>query len=236
MDVIAYYRSLLKKSEGILESVNIDEEQRSLLTAAHNYLLDFDSLKIAISERPEVAVFDAAVREYQFALYALVSGHYRHAFSGLRLFFELILASIQFSAHEIDYRMWATDSKDINWSALKSPDSGIFSANFIRAFNPDFCSFSKQYLAIAEIVYRECSEFVHGNASTHLVLPFDIAFQKEIFNMWHQKAATMRLVVIFCYSARYLNYISNETKDGLEHVIVESLGNLAPVQAIFTKK
>jgi hypothetical protein len=235
MNVVDHYRALIKNTDIVLEMmVNVSGASEAL-TASHNYILDYDALKLAITDRPESPVLDSAVKEYQLALFALVSGQYRHAFGGLRLFFELMLATVQFSAHEIDYRMWAKDSKDINWNALKDTQSGVFSANFIRAFNPEFSDSAKQFLAIAEAVYRECSEFVHGNAGTHTIIPSDIRFQEEIFLSWHQKAATMRLAIIFVFSARYLNYVTKEAADRLEPIITDVLGNLPPVQAIFSQ-
>lgn len=192
-------------------------------------------MKSAITNRPEVSVLNAAVKEYQFALFALATGQYRHAFVGLRLFFELMLVTIQFSAREIDYRMWERGSKDINWSALKDSQSGIFSASFINAFNSEFSESSKQYSAIAEAVYRECSEFVHGNAVTHLSLPADISFDRDSYFSWHQKSETMRIVIIFAFSARYLNYIEASAMEAMEPVILDAIGHLPVTQAIFSK-
>lgn len=235
MDVVEYYRTLLKNSNSVLEMMLSTKAASEALITSQNYLLDFDVLKMAIAERPEATVLDSAVKEYQFSLYALVSGQYRHAFGGLRLFFELMLTTVQFSAHEIDYRLWEKDSKDINWSSLKDLQSGIFSKNFIRAFNPDFSDCGKEYLAIADVVYRECSEFVHGNAGTHAILPSDITFKKEAFFNWHEKASTMRLVIFFAFSARYLNYIKEDSRDQLEPIIIDLLGNLSPIQAVFSQ-
>lgn len=235
MDVVEYYRVLIRNIDAVMGTMAGANGASEALTVSYNYLLDYDALKMAIAERPEASVLDSAVKEYQFALFALVSGQCRHAFGGLRLFFELMLATIQFSAHEIDYRMWVKDSKDINWSALKDVQSGIFSANFIRAFNPSFSDCAKQYLAIAEVVYRECSEFVHGNAGTHAILPSDIAFQEDVFFSWHEKAATMRVAIIFAFSARYLNYVTKESMNRMEPIVTDVLGNLPPVQAIFAQ-
>ncbi len=230
-----HYRGLLQHSKGVLEAMLEDTDAVEALTVSHNYLLDYDLIKSAIAGRPEVDVLNAAVKEYQFALFALATGQYRHAFVGLRLFFELMLVTVQFSAHEIDYRMWAKDSKDINWNALKDPQSGIFSANFINAFNPAFAENSRQYSAIAEAVYRECSEFVHGNASTHTSLPSEISFNKEAFISWNQKAETMRMLITFVFSARYLNYIESKAMNTLEPIVLDVIGHLPAVQAIFSK-
>lgn len=234
MDVLEHYRGLFRNSDTVMTEM-VGANGVEALIVSHNYLLDFDAIKMAIAGRPEAAVLDSAVKEYQFALFALVSGQYRHAFGGLRLFFELMLSTVQFSAHEIDYRMWAKDSKDINWNSLKDPQNGVFATNFIRAFNPGFSDCGKQYSAIAEAVYRECSEFVHGNAGTHAILPADIAFQKEAFFSWHDKAAIMRIAIVFAFSARYLNYISQDAKDRLEPIITDVIGTLAPVQDIFAQ-
>ena len=234
MDVFEHYRALMKHAGNVMVTMLEDKDAMKAQTTSHNYLLDFDVLKMAIEKRPEARVIEAGVKEYQFALFALACGQYRHAFVGLRLFFELMLATIQFSAHEIDYRMWAKDSKDINWNALKDVQTGIFSANFLRAFNPDFSDSSKQYLAIAEAVYRECSEFVHGNAGTHAALPSDITFNKDVFNHWHDKAATMRMLIVFVFSARYLNYIDKDAKNLMEPMVMDVIGHLPAVQAIFS--
>lgn len=235
MDVIHHYHEIKKNTDTVFEKINRTDGAREALVTSHNYLLDYDVLKMAISTRPEVAVLEAAVKEYQFAIFALALGQYRHAFIGLRLFFELMLATVYFSAHEIDYRMWAKDSKDINWNALKDNQNGIFSVNFIKAFNPNFSDNGKQYLAIAEALYRECSEYVHGNAGTHAILPSDIAFNNEAFFSWHQKATTMRMVILFAFSSRYINYIAEDAMEKMEPVIVDLFGHLRPVQELFSK-
>lgn len=235
MDVISNYRELLNKSSIVLDTMINETGASEAFIASHNFLLDYDAIKYSISERPESAAFDSAVKEYQFALFALAAGQYRHAFGGLRLFFELMLATVQFSAHEIDYRMWAQDSKDINWNSIKDPQTGVFSTNFIKAFNPTFCDGARQYSAIAETVYRECSEFVHGNAGTHAALPSDISFNKDAFFSWHQKSSTMRLAIIFAFSARYLNYISADAKNKVEPIITEAIGHMPAVQQIFSQ-
>lgn len=235
MDIAEYYRNLHLHSADVLCEILADKDALKKLTSSHNYILDYERIRDSIINRPEAEVINAAVKEYQFALFALSIGQYRHAFVGLRLFFELMLATVQFSAHEIDYRLWAKDAKDINWGALRNPQDGIFSVSFINAFNPSFSEHAKQYLALAETVYRECSEFVHGNAKTHVCLPTDITFDRAVYFSWSQKAETMRLVVVFIFCARYLNYISPDSKNNIEPIISEVIGHLAAVQSAFSK-
>jgi len=234
MDVVKSYNSLFEQSKGVFDKM-LDKIGPQPLVISHNYLLDFDKMMVAINDRPESAVLNLAVKEYQFALYALCSGQYRYAFGGLRLFFELMLSVVQFSAHEIDFHLWAKDTKDINWNALKNQENGVFSINFIRAFNPGLADSGKQYSAIAETVYRECSEFVHGNAVTHQNLPNDISFDEDAFSAWHKKSSIMRLVIIFAFSSRYLNHIEPQKMLIVEPVIMDVLGHLQPIQNTFSK-
>lgn len=232
--MIDHYQGLLNNSSRVFSSMLETEGAKAKLIVSHNYLLDYDSLKRAIGSRPESSSLELAVKEYQFALFALVCGQYRHAFGGLRLFFELMLATIQFSAREIDFRMWKKDAKDISWSSIKDEQNGVFSKNFIKAFNEEFSEDGKQYGAIAETVYRECSEFVHGNAGTHAILPSDISFQEQAFLSWHEKSATMRIAIFFAFSARYLNHIPQQSKNEIEHAVIDVLGHLPAVQYIFS--
>ncbi|KFX24640.1 hypothetical protein KP24_06180 [Pectobacterium atrosepticum] len=234
MDVVKNYNFLFDQSKRVFDEMLSKLGHQDLLTS-HNYLLDYDKLLAAINDRPEAAVLNLAVKEYQFALYALCSGQYRYAFGGLRLFFELMLSVVQFSAHEIDYHLWSKNKKDINWTALKNTENGIFSINFIRAFNPELADSGKQYSAIAESVYRECSEFVHGNALTHQNLPEGISFHEEAFSAWHKKSSIMRFAIIFAFSSRYLNHIEPQKMLIIEPVIMDVLGHLQPIQYAFSK-
>ena len=233
MNIVENYNFLSDQSKGVFDEM-LDKLGPQPLVTSHNYLLDYDKLMDAINDRPEVAVLNLAVKEYQFSLYALCSGQYRYAFGGLRLFFELMLSVVQFSAHEIDYHLWSKDKKDINWATLKNQENGIFSINFIRAFNPNLADSGKQYSAIAESVYRECSEFVHGNYFTHQNLPNDISFNEEVFSAWHKKSSTMRLAIIFAFASRYLNHIKPQKMIIIEPVIMDVLGHLQPIQDAFT--
>ena len=230
MDVCDHYGELHGKARAVLQSILDNPKFYQQLTVSHNYLLDYERLRLAISHRPESSVADHAMVEYQRALLALTKGQYRYAYSGLRLFFELMLSVVHFSAHEIDLHLWLKDSKDISWGSLKAPDTGVLSAGFIKAFSPALSENAKQYSAIAEQVYRECSEYVHGNAHTHRSLPNDILFDEVAFLEWHQKAASIRMVVVFVFAARYMSGLDSESADKVEPVFVDVLGHIAAVQ------
>lgn len=236
MTVEAHYKSLLNRSSHAFEQLKADQEVMTLFTKAHNFLGDYEAIYNAIATRPEAKVLALASREYQFALYAAATGTYRHATLSLRLFLELALATVQFSAYEIKLRQWLSSSADINWEALINQDTGVFSKTFVRAFSESLDEHGRQYAAIAKNAYRECSEFVHGNFNTHTNLEAPLGYHRETALAWIERAESVRLCVLFAFTARYVEHISQEARDSVESLILETLGELQGVQTSFAAK
>jgi hypothetical protein len=234
MSVADHYGALVDRSKKLLDKMVADDEAVVAFTKSHNFLADYQALHDAIAHRPEAKVFSLAIREYQFALYALSIGTYRHAFISLRLFFELGLATVYFSAFEIKLRKWLKSTEDIVWGALVDTDNGVYAHAFISAFEPELASSAKQYRVLAEKVYRECSEYVHGNMHTHAETLLD--FDKSHFLSWHERADTVRLCILFPFAARFLTLSSKTDRDKLESIMVESLGHLPTIQALYNSQ
>jgi len=114
MSVSDHYSALLTKSTEAFEKLAAEPEDLAAFTKSHNYLADFELLRTAIEERPEAELFALAIREYQFSLYAASTSMYRHASISLRLFLEMSLATVLFSAHEIQLRKWLNGTADIS--------------------------------------------------------------------------------------------------------------------------
>jgi hypothetical protein len=230
MDVKAYYEELFASADAVLAD-QLASELKEEFVQAHNFTNDFWNMHAEIAHRPEAQALAYSIREYEAALLALATGQYRHAFTSLRLFFELGLATIRFSAYEIEFRQWSRDTKDINWNALKDEQTGVFAHNFIAAFNEGFAELGKQYRAIAESAYRECSQYVHGNASTHLSPTATLKFDSSLAEAWITRARSIRLAFTFAFVARYLNHI--KIGAGLESTLQDVLGHLQPIQIYF---
>jgi hypothetical protein len=233
--VTDHYLGLVERSRKLVGDMAADHDALLAFTRSHNFSADFELLRDAIGARPEARVFTLAIREYQFALYALVAGTYRHAFISLRLFFELSLATIYFSASEFKYRQWLGNAADIIWAALLDQNNGVYAVAFISAFNPELSSDGKQYSALADKVYRECSEHVHGNIHTHPENDAPLVFSREKVLAWNSLAESVRLCIVFAYAARFLKLMPQEDRNKLEAPILESLGTLAPIQALFNR-
>lgn len=231
----AYYRLMHSQCGEILnESFAFDSS--GMHRVSHNFISDLEKWIALLSSRPEVDLLRAALREYQFALLALVLGQYRQAFMALRLFLELALGSVFLSANELQLRVWLRGRRDINWRPLVSPDDGVLSKFFIDAFFDTLGDEAANYRAIAERVYRECSEYVHGNAATHDALPEQLRFVSTVFSDWHEKAASTRLVISFALAARYLEGLNKDERNSMEAIVLEQLRHVTIIRELFEQE
>lgn len=233
MDIAARYRQLGSDCNVCLEKSLANSDDLVKQTKSHNFMQEYELLSKVLDERPERKVLLFALKEYEVALLALLQGHYRFAFSGIRLFFEMMLSVVQFSAHEIDFWLWENGKKDTNWQGIANIETGLFSYNFIAAFSPDLAGEGKHFGAMAGKTYRECSEFVHGNRITHKPLPQKIEFDQVSFDAWHELADTCHLVIMFIFAARFLPSLSKTQRNIVEGIVLDSLGHLAPIRFAF---
>tara|TARA_B100001105_G_C22261082_1_gene386755 strand:- start:106 stop:819 length:714 start_codon:yes stop_codon:yes gene_type:complete len=230
--VTGHYTSILAKSSEALTQLSSDQERFAKFTAAHNDADELDRLGKLMAGRAEEHMYQLARIEYQHALFALAFAQYRQAHVSLRLFFELSLSSILFSAHEIDAHLWLKGKKDSNWSAISSKETGVFSKNFVSAFFEDMKDFCEQYHALAVTLYRECSEYVHGNRQSYEGIDAEIVFNQENTDGWLDRSDTARLVVKFAFLCRYMPHVSAEMKQEFQDMILENFSAFGPMRDI----
>jgi len=226
-----HYEQLHEASSVVLEA-SFGEPYAAAMAKSHAFIDDFALWIEVLGNRPEKPVFQSALREYQFALLALSVGHYRAAFVALRLSLELGLAAIQWSANERELREWLKGRRDSNWAALVDNENGIFSKQFVNLFFEGLANEASGYRASAVAVYRECSEYVHGNAHTHETLPEQIVFNGPSFDAWQQKASVVRLIITFALAARYLIDLDQAARSRLEHILIDYLGHSVGIRVL----
>lgn len=228
-----YYSDFNNKCAAImLESTK--EKNVTILSKSHHLLADFQTWIEILSDRYETELLKAAHREYQFALLSVIQGQYRQSFMSLRLFLEITLGAVRFSGNEFEFRLWERGEKDINWNQLLDKDNGVLSKSFVRAFFGDIAEEAKSFRTIAEKVYRECSEYVHGNAHTHNLLSDNLEFSEKVYEDWHEKASNIRFVVMFSLCSRYLPALGRENLVRLEPIITDDLGHMDAIQAFLS--
>lgn len=227
-----YYKRTLEICREISAS-SLTSDNLSLIGKSHSSIEDFGTWMQVLKDEPVAPIIKMALREYQMSILSNLFGLYNLAFVGLRFFLERTLIAIQFSAKEIDLRLWQRGERDTSWSEILNPDNGLFSLNFCKAFFPELKDEISHYKSMTEKVYRECSEYVHGNVSTQDKVPNNLSFSPYLLNEWHSKAATIRSIVIFAFCLRYLRNFTNEQLKIIEAPILDELSHIAPIRLRF---
>jgi hypothetical protein len=234
-DAEAYYLRLHATCGDVMKQslANASASQHYL---NHSFINDFEKWADILANRPECVLLKAALREYQFALLAVLFGQYSQAFMALRLFLELALAAIFFSANELQLRVWARGERDINWHQLIDTDNGVLSKYFVQVFFSSVADDASHYRAIAQHLYRECSEYAHGNINTRFVLPENLEFVESEFADFQQKAKSACLVISFALTFRYWFDLSKDQRNELEPIILDQLGHVEAVRAVLAQE
>jgi hypothetical protein len=227
-----YYRRLHNRCGEVLDA-SFANDTSGLQAESHGFIKDLEEWIKVLTGRPEKEMLTAALREYQLALLSLVHGQYRQAFMSLRLALELLLGGIHFSGSELELRIWLKGNRDIVWGSIINIDDGVLSKKFTGTFFEALADEAPHYRLMAESVYRECSEYVHGNAATHSGLPETVSFSKTAFESWHQKARSVRLVALFTLCTRYFLFLDTTNRNLLEAQLLDNLGHLAEVRVAF---
>lgn len=222
---VKFYEDFHQKNATLLDEC-VKEGCTDRLAEAHSRVFDLHIWIDILENKSEVQIYRNAFKEYEFSMLCLVQGFYRQAFSSLRLFMELTLAAVLLSTNELDMRLWFAGKKDTNWKSMMDADKGIFAKNFVESFCPELIDESKHFQSASEKLYRECSEYVHGNHATNISLPDEVAFSKEAFILWTEKAKSVFLVVQYVLTVRYINEMNADKFNKLEGPLNDVLGHI----------
>ena len=215
---------------GMILRTSVSGTNEPKIAQSHQFAQEMELWTTVLQSRRECALLKVASYEYQFALLALTQGHYRHAFKGLRLVLELTLQTAKLSTNEIELREWLQNKKDTVWSAIIDSQNGVFSLRFARCFFPSLEMHLASYGALAEQVYRECSECVHGNMPKHVPLPDSLTFSVDTFDLWHTKAGAVALIFHFILAMRYLLELSSSEIQSLEATLLDRVGHVQEIR------
>lgn len=232
MDVKLHYQNLRNNCNDILDC-SLEGSYSILIAESHNFLFDFDIWLKILNKRPEYNILKTAIKEYQISILSANLGLYSQSFVGLRFFLERSLVAILFSANEIEFKLWEKGERDTYWSELMDENTGVFSHKFSRAFFPDLKDELKHFKIITEKVYRECSEYVHGNNSALVTIPEILKFDDILIKEWHKKSKIIQRIILFAFNLRFANSIPAEDLKKLEDLNIENFGHIRPIQNLY---
>jgi hypothetical protein len=196
---------------------------------AHQRLLEVENAFSAISDRREYRLFEMAARLLGDGLCQIATANYQLAFYCLRSFLELSASGVRFSAFEYELREWEFGRRDVSWTLLSGDETGFCSLNFANAFLPEIKDETKHYQGLARRVYRECSEYVHGNPVTH----GSGVFEQERTAHWFELFFAACTVILFSYFVRYLkDFLQVDIREDLRLIIESELGHFSEVRSM----
>jgi len=187
--------------------------------------LDIEAWERRLSGRPEVLQLASARRELGFAIYAVGTGLYVHAYAGLRLFLELSFASVYFSANELHRRRWVSDREDFSWTTALDERDGVLAASFVCEFSASAAADAEPQAKQAAASYRHCSQFIHGKLAVTDALPGTLSYSGPVLADWLSTAVESARAVLYLLYARYGDELLPNDHDGkLADTTKEKLG------------
>lgn len=221
----------LKINHNLQENIqaSLSSSHYTLFANANAFIDDYGLWQKWIAEKYGIEIFSLALSEYETALLFAVQSLYKQAFSSLRAYLEHTLFGIQLTTNLLQYLNWKQDAQDVYWSQIVDLDSGLFSSNYTSVFFSELCASSKLILDLAKRVYRECSQFTHGNYSAWEVIKYPPVYDEKAFVKFLDEAESIKYIIEYSFFIRFIKEIPEEKITDFESQIRESLGHLKEV-------
>ncbi|MEF2669626.1 MAG: hypothetical protein U0M85_05060 [Gemmiger sp.] len=221
----------LKINHNLQENIqaSLSSSHYTLFANANAFIDDYGLWQKWIAEKYGIEIFSLALSEYETALLFAVQSLYKQAFSSLRAYLEHTLFGIQLTTNLLQYLNWKQDAQDVYWSQIVDLDSGLFSSNYTSAFFSELCASSKLILDLAKRVYRECSQFTHGNYSAWEVIKYPPVYDEKAFVKFLDEAESIKYIIEYSFFIRFIKEIPKGKITDFESQIRESLGHLKEV-------
>ena len=210
-------------------SPNVENFRECLL-----FVRDFSIWVDCLKNTPQSILFNSALNECATANLFCSQGLYKHAMISLRLCLEHCLYAIYMSSNDFYFRRWKSGQEDMRWGSITDTNTGVFSKSFIRAYAPEFADRNTELHSIAANVYRECSEYIHGNYDKLNCLPGQGAFSEEMLSQYISRFQSISYLLSIALVIRFKEYIvSKDLLGALEPAIMHNIGMLPEIQLLY---
>jgi virulence-associated protein VapD len=154
---------------------------------------------------------------------------YRNAFSSLRLSMEMLFGGVFFSTATLDFIEWTKSSKDLNWSTINDLNNGVLSHRFCNAFFSELKENNEEYYTKAKELYRDLSEYVHGNHHTWITGSEALKIEEKEIALFNKSLKSFFEIANFALCLRYLKSLKKTQLEQVEPIIMQTLNHVAPI-------
>ncbi|NIG56963.1 hypothetical protein [Chitinophaga sp. Cy-1792] len=187
-----------------------------------------------IPDEPYKILLSNSIQALELSLLSQGYCLYRNSFSALRLSMEMLFGGIYFSTNLIDFIEWTKSSKDLNWSTINDYNNGILSHRFYKAFFPEIKSDCESYYTRAKDLYRDLSEYVHGNHHTWITDSKALKVEKREVDLFKRCLSSYKEIAIFSLCLRYIKGLNKENLEKIEPIIMENLNHIVSIHSYLT--
>ena len=151
------------------------------------------------------------------SIYISSKGMYRTGYISIRSAIELGISFFYFLDHNYDFLKWRKNEFDISWSKLQNLDNGVITQDYLCLFDESF-EYEK-FIEEIKIIYRECSEYVHGKYEyMHSVRFGKISFDIEKFKEWSKIFIKSIDIILIMLSIRFKDRLTEIGYNDLESI------------------
>lgn len=206
--------------------VSLESGYMSEIASSQSFIDDYNTWVEWISIKYNNALFLLALSEYETSIVFCLQSLYKQAFTGIRSCLEHSLFGIQLSTNLYQFLQWKNGNYDACWSKITDQESGLFSKPYISAFCPDMCTLSNIVGVSTRNLYRECSEFVHGNYNIAFSYTEEFKYNEGNLLIFFDKLKNLRYILEFSLFVRFQNEFDSKDISKFEPQLVEYLGHL----------
>lgn len=228
-----HFTALNREFSAVIES-SFSSEKAQMISDHFQFIDDLNAWYEILQEKEDTTILLSAIKEYEFSFQAVLNGQYRYAFIAQRYFLEQVCRFIYLSTNELHLRHWKLGIKDISWGSLVDKENGIFSKIFIRAFFDEVENEGEHMITLSSKLYRESSEFIHGNFDKMADMPDKIDFDEMLLGKWLDFVETSKFVALFVLLVRFSKEFSAEELGMIEDMTKEELGGIEEFNQLFS--
>lgn len=222
MNVKEYFLGINNTVGEIIET-SFSSDNDVKLTNLFQFIDDLTKWELILNKTNDTTILISATKEFELGFQAVLSGQYRYAFIAQRYFVEQMSRFIYLSTNELHLRHWKLGIKDVAWGSLIDKENGVFSKVFIRAFYPDVEDEGQRLMSLSSKLYRESSEFVHGNFEKVNTMPDQIEYQSEMLEKWLEYMETGKLIALFLLFMRFSKDLNSDDIAEIEPMAQDEL-------------
>jgi len=213
MNITEHFSKLNKNTQEVFTETL---KKKAELGKAHHFSACIYEFTQNISDESERKILETVSSQLESATLNVTYGMYRQAYTSLRLALEMGLGAAYFSVHKLELQEWLDGRADIKWAYLTDENNGVLSPRFAKAFFPEFSKDINDYLSKAKAVYRQLSEYVHGNNETWEACSIKISYDQNLLDTYFKSINTVSEIILFVLCCRYLKSFSREASESLE--------------------